>query len=669
MKSRKLVRRYLSVLIVVFMISSLIPSNLLANEETDIDDSSTSIEEEAINNDINDSIEIDNLSHIDNNTLGQRNLLDNEGDLTREVEYKASGTFGEGFTWTLTEDGVLTISGTGAMEDFSGVAARPWQTYKDEIVKVIIEEGITRVGSRTCTNIPNLAEVELAESVKELAANSFNTTPALKSINLENVTSIGTMAFQRSGLTEVRLKDCAVADTAFRQCESLTAATFEGEVTIGNSAFLGTALESLDLSNVKNCGTAFVGLSTLKSVTIGSKLTELNLSGTGITELTVPANLQTYLFSLNTSLETVTIEDGVTVIPDSAFGGNTALKTVSIPATVTSIAENAFNTCDALTTINFGGTRAQWEAIGYTAAEGVDVICTDDLKISIQEASVIFEGMIRIKYYFGIPEELKSSDDVWLVFSKEGVEVARVPLSEGIASGNQTVFYYNVVPKAFSDIVTVKVLANNGSTIWMVGSAGTNYTESGFDFSPKMYADFMAENGSTEQMRTLAEAFLDYGAATSIYFGGSGEISDAINSVDSSNLDNFNIETSGTKPVGLFETEISVMFEADNAIRIYYKCQEGYSPADYFYGLDDETNPTLHQRSDGMYYLTALNIAAKDLDESHVFSITGNGVTYSISASVMAYAKLLVSSSKEESQNLGKALYLYNEAAEACFGD
>ncbi|MBR3276129.1 MAG: leucine-rich repeat protein [Eubacterium sp.] len=298
--------------------------------------------------------------------------------MTREVEYKASGTFGEGFTWTLTEDGVLTISGTGAMEDFSGVAARPWQTYKDEIVKVIIEEGITRVGSRTCTNIPNLAEVELAESVKELAANSFNTTPALKSINLENVTSIGTMAFQRSGLTEVRLKDCAVTDTAFRQCESLTAATFEGEVTIGNSAFLGTALESLDLSNVKNCGTAFVGLSTLKSVTIGSKLTELSLSGTGITELTVPANLQTYLFSLNTSLETVTIEDGVTVIPDSAFGGDTALKTVSIPATVTTIAENAFNTCDALTTINFGGTRAQWEAIGYTAAEGVTVHCIDD---------------------------------------------------------------------------------------------------------------------------------------------------------------------------------------------------------------------------------------------------------------------------------------------------
>ena len=39
-----------------------------------------------------------------------------------------SGTCGENLTWTLSDDGVLTISGSGAMTDFDYGA--PWESYK-----------------------------------------------------------------------------------------------------------------------------------------------------------------------------------------------------------------------------------------------------------------------------------------------------------------------------------------------------------------------------------------------------------------------------------------------------------------------------------------------------------------------------------------------------------
>ena len=49
-----------------------------------------------------------------------------------------SGSCGKSVRWSY-DDGVLTISGEGAMTSFSSVTAQPWQGYKEEISKVVIE--------------------------------------------------------------------------------------------------------------------------------------------------------------------------------------------------------------------------------------------------------------------------------------------------------------------------------------------------------------------------------------------------------------------------------------------------------------------------------------------------------------------------------------------------
>ena len=40
-----------------------------------------------------------------------------------------SGSFGEGLTWTLSEEGTLTISGTGAMPDYGSYSVVPWYEH------------------------------------------------------------------------------------------------------------------------------------------------------------------------------------------------------------------------------------------------------------------------------------------------------------------------------------------------------------------------------------------------------------------------------------------------------------------------------------------------------------------------------------------------------------
>ena len=67
-------------------------------------------------------------------------------------------------------------------------------------------------------------------------------------------------------------------------------------------------------------------------------------------------------------------------------------------------------------------------------------------------------------------------------------------------------------------------------------------------------------------------------------------------------------------------------------------------------------------------YLQVTNIAAPNLDTPHTFTVTDGIDTYTVTASALSYAYTSVKNGDSARQNLGKALYLYNRAADAYFG-
>lgn len=95
------------------------------------------------------------------------------------VAASASGECGDGVFWKL-ENQVLTISGLGAMYDYSEDKKNlaPWYEYVDQITTVIVEGGVTTLGDCTLLNCINLSSVTLPAEITRIGDKAlYNTSP------------------------------------------------------------------------------------------------------------------------------------------------------------------------------------------------------------------------------------------------------------------------------------------------------------------------------------------------------------------------------------------------------------------------------------------------------------------------------------------------------------
>lgn len=134
------------------------------------------------------------------------------------VSLVSSGTCGDNLTWELTDDGKLTIEGTGAMYGY-GWSASPWFSHREFITEVVIPEGVTNIGEGIFWDCTGLAEITIPAGVTSIDNYAFSGCRNLVAVSVpESVKSIGVYAFQN--------------------CNSLTAITIpEGVMSIGNNTF------------------------------------------------------------------------------------------------------------------------------------------------------------------------------------------------------------------------------------------------------------------------------------------------------------------------------------------------------------------------------------------------------------------------------------------------
>lgn len=109
-----------------------------------------------------------------------------------------SGKCGENLTWTLEDTGLLTISGTGDMDDYphSDGKRSPWYDHRNSVEAVVIENGVEGIGASAFRNCTNLTRVVLPQTLRHIGEDAFNNCVSLAAIDLpENLQSIGEGAF------------------------------------------------------------------------------------------------------------------------------------------------------------------------------------------------------------------------------------------------------------------------------------------------------------------------------------------------------------------------------------------------------------------------------------------------------------------------------------------
>ncbi len=218
------------------------------------------------------------------------------------------GSCGDNLSWNLSA-GTLTISGSGAMWDFSEDTMAPWYSSRNEVLRLELPAGLTRIGELAFYECSNLTSVVIPDSVKSIGQYAFAECLKMQMLNLGNGVK-------------------TLEEGAFSNCHSVKALILPG------------SLESIGLQ-------CFYRLESITSVTIPSSVVHLGTS----------------VFAYCRNLVSADIQASIYVIPDFLFYGCERLSAISLPKTTQKVEDYAFQGCDRLTGVHFDGSQQTQDQI------------------------------------------------------------------------------------------------------------------------------------------------------------------------------------------------------------------------------------------------------------------------------------------------------------------
>lgn len=297
---------------------------------------------------------------------------DSDGDGNLD-SWKLSDTNSTGAVYAyLTDEGtVLHIAATkdsdGRTVDSINDTAWNQVEEKSAIEKVVVEEGVTYLGSNLTRNL-GCVEIELPATLTEVVDGDTSSTAA----------TFGNNAISESGSYGIEKITVADGNTSFKVVDgvlftmdgtTLIKYTNEadadytvpaGVTTVAAKAFARTShLTSATMNKglQKILGDCFDNTNNLKSVVISSTVTTMGnglFTASSIETLYINSAILEQCGTLgnaDTELKTVYLAEGTTKIFDKMFRSMSALETVYIPASVESIGFEAFSGCTSLKTV------------------------------------------------------------------------------------------------------------------------------------------------------------------------------------------------------------------------------------------------------------------------------------------------------------------------------
>ena len=346
---------------------------------------------------------------------------------TADVDVNPSGKCGENLLYTLSSDGVLTISGTGPMYDYyeswymmDGIS--PF-AFSKQIKSIVIEDGVTRIGNNAFDAVYNLQFISIGKGVTSIGER-FLYGSSMDSVTIpENVQQIGAnfgagfsaihvaegnqwfseiggALFNKDKTTLLRYPGAkidtsytvpdgvkVIGDDAFSRSKNLKEIIIsEGVTVIGNGVF--SYCYNLETVSISSTVQEIAADAFLFSYLDDAKLSRINVaegnkcfsSGDGV--LFNKDHTELLCYPVGRTETSYTIPNGVKRIGERAFYSCTNLLTVSLPSGIEGIGDSAFWSCSKLTDLVFPDTLL---SIGESAFMGCYALKSISIPDSVTE--------------------------------------------------------------------------------------------------------------------------------------------------------------------------------------------------------------------------------------------------------------------------------------------
>lgn len=321
----------------------------------------------------------------------------------------SSGTCGDNLSWSLTEDGILTISGTGAMDEWVYEREIPWIDERLEINSIIIEEGVASLSEAAFAGFENLTYVSIPASTTNINSRAFYGCHILEGLNV----SVDNPAY------------CTVDGVLYNKDATKmiycpggkTQLSISAEVTGFDSySFMDRFnLKSIDVDEENTLYSSVDGVlydekqtkliicpGAKETVRVPDTVTAIGNSAfyycLGVKEVTLPEGLTTignYTFWSCENLEQIDIPNTVTDIGIEAFAFCFGLKEVELPESITEIPEHSFWNCSGLTSVKLSSNTT---VIADGAFDGCSSLGTVDLGSNLTSiGKYVFSACTNLK--------------------------------------------------------------------------------------------------------------------------------------------------------------------------------------------------------------------------------------------------------------------------------
>lgn len=281
-------------------------------------------------------------------------------------DYIAQGTCGENASWTLDKDGLLTISGTGKMENYNcPVTTPPWAEY--DIKSAFVDEGITSIGAYAFSDLLNVTNVSLPSTVTEINYGAFMYCVSLTDITLpDGITSIAPNCFYMTGLSSISIPEgvTTIEGHAFTNTPNLKDIYIPSSVTyISTVAFnhCGDGVETrYHLSPNNQSYVIYDGVLFTKDMS--TLVTFLNFEAES--SYTIPDTVSTIGVAafLQCNIAGISIPERTSKISEEAFLLCANLTDISLPHSLTEVGWAAFDDT-SLVNVSYNGTKQEWTQI------------------------------------------------------------------------------------------------------------------------------------------------------------------------------------------------------------------------------------------------------------------------------------------------------------------